>query len=242
MADINKIVEDLSALTILQASELVKTLEAKWGVSAAVAVAAGPAGPAVAAEEKTEFDVILTDGVPEVAFVGRSNVGKSSALNMLANRRRLAFVSKTPGRTQLINFFSLGENARLVDLPGYGYAKVPHGVRDDWGKLVAGYLQTRRSLVGVVSLMDARRPLTPLDVQLLGWLQPLERRLLVLLTKADKLTKSEQGRTLIAANKGLAELGLPGECLLFSSQNRQGVEETRERIDGWLAAEIKSPR
>jgi GTP-binding protein len=177
------------------------------------------------------------DELAEIAFVGRSNVGKSSALNVLANRKRLAFVSKTPGRTQLINFFSFGDRARLVDLPGYGYAKVPHGVRDEWGKLVAGYLQTRRSLVGVVSLMDSRRPLTPLDVQLLGWLAPLQRRLLVLLTKSDKLTKSEQGRTLATAQKGLEELGVPGECLLFSSQTRQGVEETRERIEGWLAAE-----
>ena len=177
--------------------------------------------------------------MPEVAFVGRSNVGKSSALNILANRRRLAFVSKTPGRTQLINFFSLGEGARLVDLPGYGYAKVPHGLKDEWGRLVASYLQTRRSLLGVVSLMDARRPLMPLDVQLLGWLAPLQeiqqRRLLLLLTKSDKLTKSEQGRTLIATRKELEKLGIRGECMLFSSQNRQGVEETRELIDGWLA-------
>ncbi len=177
------------------------------------------------------------DELPEIAFVGRSNVGKSSALNVLANRRRLAFVSKTPGRTQLINFFSLGDGARLVDLPGYGYAKVPHGLRDEWGKLVAGYLQTRRSLLGVVSLMDARRPLTALDVQLLGWLVPLRRHLLVLLTKADKLTKSEQGRTLIAARKELEKLGVPGECVLFSSQTRQGVDETREHIDAWLAGE-----
>jgi GTP-binding protein len=187
----------------------------------------------------SQLEGLPQDELPEVAFVGRSNVGKSSALNILANRRRLAFVSKTPGRTQLINFFSLGEGARLVDLPGYGYAKVPHGVRDDWGKLVAGYLQTRRSLLGVVSLMDARRPLTPLDVQLLGWLAPLQdiqqRRLLVLLTKADKLTKSEQGRTLTATRKELEKLGIRGECMLFSSQNRQGVEDTRELIDGWLA-------
>ena len=177
------------------------------------------------------------DDLPEIAVVGRSNVGKSSALNILANRKRLAFVSKTPGRTQLINFFSLGEQARLVDLPGYGYAKVPHGVRDEWGQLVAGYLQTRRSLIGVVSLMDARRPLTPLDRQLLGWLVPLRRRLLVLLTKADKLTRSEQGRTLIDARRDLAALGVLGECRLFSSQTRQGVEETREHLDGWLAGE-----
>ena len=185
----------------------------------------------------SQLEGLPSDDLPEIAFVGRSNVGKSSALNILANRKRLAFVSKTPGRTQLINFFSFGEGARLVDLPGYGYAKVPHGVRDDWGKLVAGYLQTRRSLLGVVSLMDARRPLTPLDQQLLGWLLPLERRVLVLLTKSDKLTRSEQGRTLIAAKKDLDALGVPGECRLFSSQTRQGVEETREHLDAWLAAE-----
>jgi GTP-binding protein len=187
----------------------------------------------------SQLEGLPQDELPEVAFVGRSNVGKSSALNVLANRRRLAFVSKTPGRTQLINFFSLGEGARLVDLPGYGYAKVPHGLKDEWGKLVAGYLQTRRSLLGVVSLMDARRPLTPLDVQLLGWLAPLQdiqqRRLLLLLTKSDKLTRSEQGRTLIATRKELEKLGIRGECMLFSSQDRQGVEDTRELIDGWLA-------
>ncbi len=187
----------------------------------------------------SQIEGLPQDELPEVAFVGRSNVGKSSALNVLANRRRLAFVSKTPGRTQLINFFSLGEGARLVDLPGYGYAKVPHGLKDEWGRLVASYLQTRRSLLGVVSLMDARRPLMPLDVQLLGWLAPLQeiqqRRLLLLLTKSDKLTKSEQGRTLIATRKELEKLGIRGECMLFSSQNRQGVEETRELIDGWLA-------
>ena len=187
----------------------------------------------------SQIEGLPQDELPEVAFVGRSNVGKSSALNILANRRRLAFVSKTPGRTQLINFFSLGEGARLVDLPGYGYAKVPHGLKDEWGRLVASYLQTRRSLLGVVSLMDARRPLMPLDVQLLGWLAPLQeiqqRRLLLLLTKSDKLTKSEQGRTLIATRKELEKLGIRGECMLFSSQTRQGVEETRELIDGWLA-------
>jgi len=185
----------------------------------------------------SQLEGLPQDELPEVAFVGRSNVGKSSALNILANRRRLAFVSKTPGRTQLINFFSFGANARLVDLPGYGYAKVPHGVRDDWGKLVAGYLQTRRSLLGVVSLMDSRRPLTLLDRQLLEWLVPLRRRLLVLLTKSDKLTKSEQGRTLANARTELAALGILGECLLFSSQSQQGVEEARDHIDGWLEAE-----
>lgn len=183
----------------------------------------------------SQLEGLPQDELPEIAFVGRSNVGKSSALNVLANRRRLAFVSKTPGRTQLINFFTLGEGARLVDLPGYGYAKVPHGVRDEWGKLVAGYLETRRSLLGVVSLMDARRPLTPLDIQLLGWLVPLRRRLLVLLTKADKLNKSEQNKALLTARDGMKKLGVLGECVLFSSQTRQGVDDTREQIEAWLA-------
>ena len=186
----------------------------------------------------SQLEGLLPEGVPEIAFVGRSNVGKSSALNVLANRKRLAFVSKTPGRTQLINFFSFGEDARLVDLPGYGYAKVPLGVRNDWGRLVAGYLQTRRSLLGVVSLMDSRRPLTPLDRQLLGWLAPLERRLLILLTKSDKLSRSEQARTLITTQKELAALGIEGECRLFSSQSRQGVEDTRDHLDGWLAGAL----
>ncbi len=188
----------------------------------------------------SQLDGVPQDELPEVAFVGRSNVGKSSALNVLANRKRLAFVSKTPGRTQLINFFSFGANARLVDLPGYGYAKVPLGVRDDWGRLVAGYLQTRRSLLGVVSLMDSRRPLTPLDVQLLGWLVPLQRRLLILLTKSDKLTKSDQGRAIAATRRSLGEMGIEGECMLFSSQTRQGVEETRDHIDAWLLAAAQS--
>ena len=188
-----------------------------------------------------DLDGLPGDGLPEVAFVGRSNVGKSSALNALANRKRLAFVSKTPGRTQLINFFSLGPGARLVDLPGYGYAKVPIGLRDAWGRLVGGFLETRRELVGVVSIMDARHPFMPLDRQLLGWLarSPLHlqsgRKLLVLLSKSDKLTRSEQGRLLPAVERELRTLGLPGECRLFSSINRQGVEETRAQIEGWLA-------
>lgn len=187
----------------------------------------------------SQLDGLPPEDLPEIAFVGRSNVGKSSALNALANRKRLAFTSKTPGRTQLINFFALGEHARLVDLPGYGYAKVPHGLRDEWGQLVAGYLQARRCLVGVVSLMDARRPFTPLDQQLLGWLKPLRRHVLVLLSKADKLTRNEQARVLREAQQQFEALGLPGICLLFSNQTRQGVEETRERLQAWLAEEIK---
>ncbi|MGH8708809.1 MAG: ribosome biogenesis GTP-binding protein YihA/YsxC, partial [Burkholderiales bacterium] len=129
---------------------------------------------------------------PELAFAGRSNVGKSSAINALARRRRLAFFSKTPGRTQTINFFDLGGRGRLVDLPGYGYARVPQAVRAQWDQLVGGYLASRESLAGIVLLMDARRPFTPHDEHLLGWLRPARRRLLVLLAKCDKLSRTER--------------------------------------------------
>src|SRR5689334_13362104 len=130
-------------------------------------------------------------GPSEVAFAGRSNVGKSSAINAITGRRALARTSKTPGRTQTINFFSLGEEARLVDLPGYGYARVPQAMRDAWRALVADYLQSS-SVAGVVVLMDARHPLTSLDQQLLDWLGDVPR--LLLLSKADKLSRTEQAK------------------------------------------------
>src|SRR5262245_11568351 len=129
-------------------------------------------------------------GPPELAFAGRSNVGKSSAINALTGRKRLAYTSKTPGRTQTINFFDLGGGARLVDLPGYGYAKVPHALREQWRTLVGSYMRSRSTLAGVVLVMDARHPLTPLDVQLIDFLG--EVRLLALLSKADKLNRTQQ--------------------------------------------------
>jgi GTP-binding protein len=176
-------------------------------------------------------------GPPELAFVGRSNVGKSSAINALAGRKRLAFTSKTPGRTQTINFYSLGETARLADLPGYGYAKVPHALRRQWQELISAYLKSRSSLVGVVVIMDARHPLTPLDAQLLDWLG--DGRRLVLLSKADKLSRAEQAATL---KKVRAAVG--AGAMLFSSVTRQGVEECRDLLESWLeqVVEIKSPR
>jgi len=170
-------------------------------------------------------------GPPEVAFAGRSNVGKSSAINALAGRRRLAFTSKTPGRTQTINFYDLGA-ARLVDLPGYGYARVPQAVRAQWQQLVGAYLRSRRPLAGIVVVMDARHPLTPLDRQLLEWLGDARR--LLLFSKADKLSRAEQ-----------ATLGKQfSDALLFSSVTRQGVEECRDLLESWLqqAAGIKNPR
>lgn len=174
-------------------------------------------------------------------FAGRSNVGKSSAVNTLLARRRLAFTSKTPGRTQTINFYDLAEGAaRLVDLPGYGFARVPRAVRAQWEKLVGDYLASRATIAGVVVVMDARHPMTPLDEQLIAWLRA--PRLLLLLSKADKLSRQDQARTL---RKLVRPMG--AEAQLFSSLTRHGVEETRDLLEQWLAtrqqvAEIKNPR
>jgi GTP-binding protein len=175
-------------------------------------------------------------GPPEVAFAGRSNVGKSSAINAILGRRALARTSKTPGRTQTINFYSLGEDARLVDLPGYGYARVPQAMRDAWRALVAEYLQSA-NLMGVVVVMDARHPLTPLDEQLLEWLGDVPR--LLLFSKVDKLSRSEQ------AKLGEAAKSRGDATLLFSSVTKQGVMEARGLLEQWVQAgraEIKSPR
>jgi GTP-binding protein len=176
------------------------------------------------------------DDLPELAFAGRSNVGKSSAINALAGRKRLAFFSKTPGRTQTINFFDLAGRARLVDLPGYGYARVPQAVRAQWDQLVGGYLGSRRALAGVVVVMDARRPFTAHDEHLLQWLRPAGRRLLVLLSKCDKLSRQERTKVLKAARARLARETQAAEVLLFSSQSGDGVEEARALLDGWLRA------
>jgi GTP-binding protein len=168
-------------------------------------------------------------GPPEIAFAGRSNVGKSSAINALAGRKRLAFTSKTPGRTQTINFFRLGEDARLVDLPGYGYAKVPQAMRAQWRTLVGSYITSRDTLAGVVLVMDARHPLTDLDVQLIHFLGDVP--LLALLSKADKLARTEQANALASV-----KASLQAEVRLFSSLTRQGVDECRDLLEHWLAA------
>ena len=166
-------------------------------------------------------------GPAEVAFAGRSNVGKSSAINALLGRKGLARTSKTPGRTQTINFYELAEGVRLVDLPGYGYARVPKLMREQWKALVGAYLESRTP-AAVVVIMDARHPATDLDRQLLAWLG--ERRVLVLLSKADKLSRAEQKKTLQQASS------LAADVRLFSSVTRQGVEECRDLLAGWLQA------
>jgi GTP-binding protein len=171
---------------------------------------------------------------PEVAFAGRSNVGKSSAINALAGRKRLAFFSKTPGRTQTINFFDLGDRARLADLPGYGYAAAPQALRASWDSLIGGYLTGRRSLAAVVVLMDARRPLTANDRHFLEWLRPVEARRLVLLSKSDKLSRAEGAKTLASTRAALDKAAMNAEVMLFSSRTAEGVEDARELLEGWL--------
>ena len=175
----------------------------------------------------------LPESRAEVAFVGRSNAGKSSALNALARHNRLAFVSKTPGRTQLINFFAVGQDTFLVDLPGYGYAKVPLDVRKKWEDFLSGYLQFRPSLMGLVLIMDVRHPLTPLDWRMLDWFAPTGRPVHILLTKADKLSR---GAGLKALNdvRRMLESRHGVSAQLFSSLSKLGVEEAETVIAAWL--------
>lgn len=169
----------------------------------------------------------------EIAFAGRSNAGKSSAINALANRNRLAFVSKTPGRTQHINFFSLGGNRYLVDLPGYGYAKVPRDMKRYWETLVAGYLQTRAQLRGLVVVMDARHPLTPLDIQLIEWFALRARPVHALLTKADKLNRQQAAEQLQKVTEALVDIP-DATAQLFSAPSRAGAEEAESVLKRWL--------
>ncbi|MEN9356170.1 MAG: hypothetical protein RL695_341 [Pseudomonadota bacterium] len=172
---------------------------------------------------------------PEIAFVGRSNAGKSSALNTLAGHTRLAFVSKTPGRTQLINFFRLPNEARLVDLPGYGYAAVPEEVRRQWVGLLEHYLRKRTNLIGLVLIMDIRRPLTELDRKMMDWFLPTANPMHILLTKADKLSRQEATRTLREVREAIAVYGGQITVQLFSSLKKTGIEEAETVVGGWLA-------
>lgn len=174
----------------------------------------------------------------EVAIAGRSNAGKSSLINTLACRKRLAYVSKTPGRTREINFFRVAAGRFVVDLPGYGYARVPLPVKEGWQRLVSGYLTGRPSLAGLVLLMDVRHPLTPLDRQLLAWLMPSGKPVHAVLTKADKLSRQGAARTLAEVRKVLEREAPAVSLQLFSSFTRQGVDELAERLATWL--EIKN--
>ena len=174
----------------------------------------------------------------EVAFAGRSNAGKSSAINVICDQNGLARTSKTPGRTQQLVVFDLDDQRRLIDLPGYGYAKVPVAMRKDWRDLVDGFLRERRCLAGVVLLSDVRQALTDFDRQMLDWCRSRQLPCLLLLTKADKLNRGPAGGRLQAIRHELSQLeGLTGGCQLFSSLQRQGVDEARQ----WIATALKAP-
>jgi GTP-binding protein len=177
----------------------------------------------------------------EVAFAGRSNAGKSSAINALTGNRKLARTSKTPGRTQLINFFSLSEQQRLVDLPGYGFAKVPEAVKREWVRQLEFYLQQRQCLQGMVLLMDVRRPLQDFDRMMLDWAVAGSMPVHILLTKADKLKKGPAKSTLLQVRKELtlAESELVS-VQLFSALKKTGMEPLVQVLEGWLTSDSVS--
>lgn len=181
-------------------------------------------------------------GGREVAFVGRSNAGKSSAINTLANHARLAFTSKIPGRTQHLNYFALGENRFLVDLPGYGYAKVPPDIKAHWEHLLSQYLRAREALCGLVVIMDARHPLTDLDWQMLDWFDETGKPMHVLLTKSDKLSRQLATKTLNHVKLQLGERFQNCSVQLFSSLKKTGTDEAEAVIAAWFAQDIDKCR
>jgi GTP-binding protein len=201
--------------------------------------------------------------VPEIAFAGRSNAGKSTAINILTNQKGLAFASKTPGRTQHINYFSIGGahiaqhrkdptiveeiRALLVDLPGYGYAEVSGNAKLHWQKLLGDYVQRREQLAALVLIMDSRRPFTDLDVQMLEWFAPTGKPIHCILTKADKLNRNEQANALREA-KGVLESyvdedgeGFPFTVQLFSALKRIGIEEADAKIQQLVGLDVEEP-
>jgi GTP-binding protein len=175
----------------------------------------------------------------EVAFAGRSNAGKSSAINSLTNQNSLARTSKTPGRTQLINFFDLNiEGLRIVDLPGYGYAKVPIAMKEHWQKHLDDYLQRRQCLRGVVLVMDIRHPMKEFDEMMINWCESTGVPLHILLTKADKIKRGPAQSTLLKIKKETRErLADKVSVQVFSALKKTGVDQLRNRLDSWLLPE-----
>ncbi len=175
----------------------------------------------------------------EVAFAGRSNAGKSSALNTLTNQRGLARISKTPGRTQLINVFEIADNKRLIDLPGYGFAKVPLEMKKKWQKALGEYLEKRESLKGLVVLMDIRHPLKDLDMDLIEWAVDSELPVLALLTKSDKLSQGKRSAEVLKVKKILDELNGDIKVQAFSSLKRTGTEQANTVICDWFSDDLE---
>lgn len=173
----------------------------------------------------------------EIAFAGRSNAGKSSALNTVTDQKSLARTSGSPGRTQLLNYFSLPDSRYLVDLPGYGYAKVPKKTRRQWHQLLEDYFTERQTLAGLILIMDCRHPLTELDWQMVNWAQQRQCPLHAVLTKADKLSRNQANQQLFAAQKALEQAGIEASLQLFSSLKKTGVDDLRSILDEWFLAE-----
>ncbi len=231
----------------------------QWHMSSPTLAAADPAKLALAWTHTARFlttaaqlNQLPPTELPEIAFVGRSNAGKSTAINLLTQQKRLAFASKTPGRTQHINLFALGPkeapNALFADLPGYGYAAVARGAKLRWQQVMAQYLELRRSLSGVVLMVDSRLGLTELDQQLLAFVAPRvgtgEVKLLVLLTKADKLNRREADAAVATAREVLGQLATDTadvSLALFSALSRRGVGDAAELLHGWVQAGAPAP-
>jgi GTP-binding protein len=170
----------------------------------------------------------------EVAFSGRSNAGKSSAINTLCDNKGLARTSKTPGRTRLVNFFELDEQRRLVDLPGYGFAKVPVAIKNEWEKLMTQYLSEQQALKGLVIIMDIRHPLNDYDWQMLEWCDHYQLPAHVLLTKADKIKRGAQQNNKLKTQKQLKDAGINASVQIFSSLKKTGLDELVAKLDSWL--------
>jgi GTP-binding protein len=185
-----------------------------------------------------ETQHFLPDTGTEVAVAGRSNAGKSSAINVIVNRRQFARTSKTPGRTQLVNFFELRDGQRLVDLPGYGFARVAESVRQHWGRLSQAYFEQRESLAGLILVVDVRRQLGDFDRQMLIFAETVGVPVHILLTKADKLKRGKAATALLQVRK---ELGDSATVQLFSALKKQGVEEAREMLENFLTTEKNRP-
>lgn len=170
----------------------------------------------------------------EIAFAGRSNAGKSSAINTLVQQNALARVSKTPGRTQLLNFFEIDAQRKLVDLPGFGYAKVPLALKRDWQKMMENYLKNRQALCGIVLVMDIRHPLTEFDWQMVEWCEHTQLPLHILLTKADKLKFGAAKNTLLKVQKDLSQASIVVTIQLFSALNKTGIDDVHQLLDEWF--------
>lgn len=191
-----------------------------------------------------KLDQLPPPGAPEVCFVGRSNAGKSSAINVLTNQKRLAFSSKTPGRTRLINLFGIPDPLDpeqplgfLTDLPGYGYASVARDAREEWAEVLGAYLRQRTSLAGVVLLIDIRRGVTDLDRRLANWIAPSGKPVLALLTKADKLPYGQRIKAVFAVKKELADIGALN-AVPFSATQRIGLKEADRSIVNWISPQV----